>query len=81
MHIKDRLISILKDLRLSTIYKFFHQEAERARQESLSYEEYLLGLVEHEWETRRQNRITRQLRASRLPLEKSMDNFDKSRMP
>lgn len=81
MHIKDRLTPILKDLRLSTIYKSFDQEAERARQESLSYEEYLLGLVEYEWETRRQNRITRQLRASRLPLEKSMDNFDKTRMP
>ena len=81
MHIKDRLTPILKDLRLSTIYKSFDQEAERARQESLSYEEYLLDLVEYEWETRRQNRITRQLRASRLPLEKSMDNFDKTRMP
>ena len=81
MHIKDRLTPILKDLRLSTIYKSFDQEAERARQESLSYEEYLLGLVEYEWETRRQNRITRQLRASRLPLEKSMDNFDKTRIP
>lgn len=81
MQVRDRLVHLLKALRLSTIYRCFEQEAERAGKESLSYEEYLLGLVEHEWETRRHNRITRLLRESRLPLEKNIDNFDKKRLP
>jgi DNA replication protein DnaC len=55
--------------------------ARRAQQETLSYEQYLLELVTREFELRRANRIDRILQQSRLPLEKTMDNFDLKRLP
>jgi DNA replication protein DnaC len=59
----------------------YEEEAERARQESLSHEHYLAELVEREREVRRQNRIARFLRESKLPLEKNLDTFDLKRLP
>ena len=48
----------LKELRLPTFQKSYSDQADLARQESLSFEEYLLDLVERELESRRENRIT-----------------------
>jgi DNA replication protein DnaC len=78
---KESLAQCLKELRLPTVRACYEQEAERARQESLSHEHYLAELVEREREVRRQNRIARRLRESRLPLEKSLANFDLKRLP
>src|SRR5271157_3218537 len=55
--------------------------AERARQESSSYERYLLDLVEREREARRSNRIERLLRESKLFIEKSLATLDLKRLP
>ena len=71
----------LKRLYLSTIRACYQNEADLARQESLCYEEYLQELVARECEERRRKRINRYLRESRLPLEKTMDSFDRSRLP
>lgn len=71
----------LKQLYLSTIRACYQEEADLARQESLSYESYLQELVVRECEERRHKRITRYLRESRLPLEKSLASFEKSRLP
>ncbi len=71
----------LKQLYLSTIRASYQEEADLARQESLSYESYLQELVVRECEERRHKRITRYLRESRLPLEKSLDSFEKTRLP
>lgn len=76
-----RLNDNLKTLRMATIRKSYREQAELARQETLSYEAYLLELVERECETRSHNRIQRLLRDSRLPLEKSLDTFDRGRLP
>src|SRR4030042_3267365 len=79
--IHNRLNHYLKELRLPAIQKSYSDQADLARQESLSYEEYLLDLVEREREARRENRITRYLRASGIPLEKSLETFDRKRLP
>ena len=55
--------------------------AAKARAESLSYEQFLLDLVEREQDVRRQHRIERALRASHLPLEKTLQTFDRKRLP
>ena len=55
--------------------------AQRARQESVSYEHYLLDLVERELEARRTNRIERMFRESRLFMEKSLATLDLKRLP
>lgn len=53
----------------------------RATQETLSYEQFLLELVEQECQERRAHRIEQLLRSSRLPLDKTLSNFDLKRLP
>ena len=79
--LKGTLTQGLKELHLPTIRACYEQEAERARQESLSHEHYLAELVEREREVRRKNRIARFLRESKLPLEKSLESFELKRLP
>jgi|TARA_B100001971_G_scaffold208471_1_gene230356 DNA replication protein DnaC len=76
-----RLTEGLKTLRMATIRKSYREQAELARKETLSYEAYLLELVDRECETRTHNRIERLVRESRLPLEKSLETFDRKRLP
>lgn len=71
----------LKELRMPTVRESYRDEAARARRESLGYERYLLELVRREAQTRRQNRIERLLRQSKLPLEKNLASFDLGRLP
>jgi len=79
--IHNRLNRYLKELRMPAIMKSYSEQADLARQESFSYEEYLLDLVEREHEARRENRIARYLRASGIPLEKSLAAFNRKRLP
>ena len=75
------LYDCLKELHLPTVRECYSSEADMARQESQSYEGYLLTLMEQEREVRRNNRISRFLRESQLPLEKSLDSFERHRLP
>jgi len=63
----------LKALRLPAMRERFQELGERARREGLSYEAYLLALCEAENEMRRETRIERLMRASRLPREKTLE--------
>ncbi len=78
---KQRLQEGLKQLRLPTMRSNVQEVAAKARAESLSYEQFLLDLVEREQDVRRQHRIERALRASHLPLEKTLQTFDRKRLP
>jgi DNA replication protein DnaC len=55
--------------------------AQRAVQESFSYEQYLGELAEQECQVRRAKRIERWLADSDLPVEKSLARFDMKRLP
>ena len=79
--IRSRLIEYLKELKLPAMRDGFEQEAQRAQQETLSYEQYLFELAERECQARRQHRVERFLRESRLPLDKSLEAFELKRMP
>jgi DNA replication protein DnaC len=79
--VKARLVRGLKDLHLPACRRGYEELAQQAQQESLSYEQYLLGLVERECQERRHNRIERLLRQSRLPLEKSWQALELKRLP
>jgi len=78
---ENKIQGYLRELCLTTALKGYAELAEKARNESLSYEEYLCLVVQDESETRREKRIDRWLRDSRLPLEKSMDTFELKRLP
>ncbi len=71
----------LKQLYLSTVKACYREEADLARRESLSYEDYLAELVNRECEERSRKRISRYLRESKLPVEKNLDSFDQARLP
>lgn len=81
LNVKETLAGYLKELHLPAFRQGYEELARQAQQESLSYERYLLGLAERECQERRQNRIERLLRESRLPLEKSWPALDLKRFP
>ena len=77
----EQIVHALKQLHMPTIRRSYEEVASQGRAESWSYEQYLLELLKLECEIRRQNRIARNLRASKLPPSKTFDNFDKKRLP
>lgn len=77
---KQVLIDCLKQLHLPTVRERYIEEADHSRKESLSYEEYLQSLMEQELEERRHRRVARYLSESKLPLEKTLEAFDRSRL-
>jgi DNA replication protein DnaC len=79
--LRATLLSGLKELQLPTMRECFQEVALKARQESHSYEQYLLELATREVAARRQKRIERLLRESKLPLEKSLATFERKRLP
>ena len=76
MDVKAELTQSLKYLHLPTVRQCYEEVARQAERESLSYERYLHELVQRECEERQENRITKMLRESQLPLEKSLEAFD-----
>jgi DNA replication protein DnaC len=80
VEIKKKLNSCLKQLHLPGIMECYEEFRRLALKESFSYEEFLLELLEKECEVRTHNRISRLLKESKLPLEKSIENFDLKRI-
>ena len=78
---QEQIIINLKSLHMPTIRRSYEEVAEQARADSWSYEQYLLELLNLECEVRQQNRISRNLRVSKLPPSKTFENFDKKRLP
>jgi DNA replication protein DnaC len=78
--VKQALDGHLRELHLPTMRACYEANARRAEAETLSYEQYLLELAEHECEVRRHNRVERVLRQSRLPLEKDLATLDLKRL-
>jgi len=66
---------------LPTFRECFEELARQAVQETASYEQYLLELVQRECQARWTKRTERLLRDSRLPLEKDLASFDMGRLP
>ena len=79
--LQSRLQQCLKELCLTAVREQVEHAVLQAAQESLGYDRFLLDLVEKECELRHRRRITRYLRASCLPLEKTIETFDMARLP
>ena len=79
--VKERLAAYLKELHLPAFRSSYEELARQAQQEGLSFEQYLLGLVQRECQERRNKRVERLLHDSRLPLEKSWPALDLKRLP
>jgi len=72
---KALLIENLKILRLSTMTRNLKSITRQAKQEKLSYEEFLLNLSEAEVQTRQENGRKRRLREAKFPILKPMETF------
>ena len=76
-----QLIERLKELHLP-MFREYHQEfAQKAMADELGYEAYLYELAQRECEVRRANKIARLVKASKLPLEKTLQTFELKRLP
>jgi DNA replication protein DnaC len=79
--VHESLTDCLRELHLPAMRREYESAAARARQESTSYEHFLLDLAERECESRRSNRVERLLRESRMFLEKNLSSLDLKRLP
>jgi DNA replication protein DnaC len=79
--LKEELTEMLRELHLPTVRAEFEEAARSAENQSLSFEQYLGDLIRRECEERRVNRIARLLRQSKLPPEKTLEEFDQTRLP
>jgi DNA replication protein DnaC len=76
-----QLIDLLKELHLPMFREYYQQFAQKAIANELGYEEYLYELAIRECEVRRANNIVRLVKASKLPLEKTLQTFELKRLP
>jgi len=70
------LLLLLKQLGLPSMLMHWEEEAIRAKEKHLTYAEYLSNLSNMEVSNRRQKRITRYIKESKLPPGKTLDNFN-----
>jgi DNA replication protein DnaC len=75
------LENYLKRLRLPTIARTHAKVAEEAATANLSYDRYLLALVEQEVVQREQNAFAQRMKRAAFPVMKSFENFDFAASP
>jgi len=78
--IKPRITKSLHELRLPAFAEDFGPQAALAANDGWPYDRYLLSLCDLELAQREQRRTQRMLNESRLPREKTIDSFDRSRL-
>jgi len=71
----------LKSLKLPGVIEIFNDTVKSSIANELSYESFLLQLMDYECEQRQNRKIERLLRESTIPVEKSFDSFDIKRLP
>ncbi len=70
------LLHNLKALKLSTMVRNLDSHLRQARENSMDYDEFLLGLTEIELQVRSDNRFKRRMREAKFPLLKTFETFD-----
>lgn len=78
---RPKILNALATLQLTSAKREYAQLLEQSQKEELSSEEFILSLLETELDTRKNNRITRLLKESKLPISKTLESFDLKRIP
>jgi DNA replication protein DnaC len=73
------LRACIKELKMPCVLEYHSEYAQKAAKESWSFERYLYELLNIERENRKEKRIQRLLRESKLPLSKTFDTLDRTR--
>ena len=71
----------LRELKLPSFLRDYHNLAVRCAAEGVSHPDYLLRLAELELTDRHQRMVQRRIRAARFPATKGLDTFDFSAIP
>jgi DNA replication protein DnaC len=77
----EQLQEMLKELHLPMFGEYYCEFARIATVDEIGYEQYLCELATRECEYRRENKIKRMIKDSRLPLEKTFQTFELERLP
>ena len=75
-----QLVEGLKTLRLNKMVNSYAQAAKLAEQKASTYEQFLASLVDEEVNHKKQLKIERFTKASKVPVPKSLDNYDFSKV-
>jgi len=78
---KKEITESLNYLKLPGIKGILEEGIRLAEQETMSYADFLLHLLEQESEVRRNNKITRLLKDSKMPTDKTLHSFNMKRLP
>ena len=78
--IKPRMTACLRQLHLPAFVEHHAPQAALAANEGWPYDRYLLGLCELELSEREHRRIERLLAESKLPRDKTLEAFDRTRL-
>ncbi len=71
----------LRELKLASILQHYPELERQAREQGLSYEEFLLSLTELELRVRAENRLKIRIRDARFPLWKTLEDFNFDEAP
>lgn len=71
----------LKQLKMPQAAKVYQSMAREASDNNLTYEEFLLGVLEQEVHQRENNRVQRRIRQATFPMVKTLDTFDFMAIP
>ncbi|MFW5887142.1 MAG: IS21-like element helper ATPase IstB [Bacteroidota bacterium] len=79
--INENIIRFSKELRLPVFRRDFKQLAGEAARERMEYEEFLLKLMEREYELRLENRKKAHIRQACFPSKMYLNNLDREQLP
>ena len=78
---RHKLGEMLRELKLPGVHANFAEAAIRAEKEGWGFERFLHHILEVELEQRRQKRLERVLKASKLPVGKTLATLDQAVLP
>ncbi len=77
----EKVAELIKTLKLKAILSLYKDLSDRAARENLSYEDYLLILLEEEYTRRKDASIKAKVAKAKFPFVKTIDEFDFSYQP
>ena len=78
---KEKIVAYTKELRLPAIRNNYTTLARQAIKEKTGYEDYLLTLLEDEFENRVKNRKTSRIRQAGFPYKKYLQDLQREELP
>ena len=79
--IKEKITHYSKELRLPTFRRDYKSNAEQSAKTNESYEAYLLGLMDTEYQNRLQNRKKQRIRSANFPYKKYLQDLNRADLP